>query len=43
MKCHDMTLTVPRAISLENHMKKKVPSEGSTRQVIGAEKRVGPC
>ena len=23
MKCHDMTRTAPRAILLENHMKKK--------------------
>ena len=23
MKCHDMTRTAPRAIMLENHMKKK--------------------
>ena len=43
MRCHAMTRTVPRAILLENHMKKKVSSEGSIRQVIGPEKRVGPC
>ena len=43
MKCHNMTRTAPRATSLENHMKKKKSSEGSTLQVIGSEKRVGPC
>ena len=43
MKCHDRTRTAPSAILLENHMKKKVSSEGSIRQVIGPEKRVGPC
>ena len=39
--CSDTTRTVPRAISLENHLK-TVRYEGLTLQVIGPEKRVGP-
>ena len=37
-----MTRTAPRAILLENHIK-KILYEGRTRQVIGTEKRVRPC
>ena len=39
-----MTRTAPRAISLENHMKKSpVLNEGHGRQVTGPEKHVRPC
>ena len=37
-----MTRAAPRAILLDNHIK-KIPYEGQKRQVIGTEKRLRPC